>query len=851
MPHPLTEGPTMPNRQPAIPEPPPEGGDSTDNDWSDPPVIDLSEHGLPDDEAGLVQVGTRLSRGVPFMSGRQDIPLILHKEDRKGAWCWLDRPLVTLSRLAPIDSADSRGEAPNLPERATKKNHTEGHVEDQIEDLKARGMHVCLPPLLQEADPWKVNPLNPEGRLAYPAVPGALAHASAHLRHTRIDTALLDAQAWPVIAAATMLEEIRCEAAYLTHRPWDAPYLSAAALLSSLPESTDPQWRAAHLALTILGRAPTGAFKAHKVETVRAMVNSALTPQQLDRLETIWTRALRLPDGDTRGLIALATTWARAIPTANEHLILTDPCAERTHYLTPPPPPLRQGGAGLEGQQSGALGGGEQLTGDWEEWIDFSASEGGAQYNQHVGGMDLVTGISGGEMGGTSPSVRERPDRSGIPFSSFFPSTRTFNRSEDYARKQFYLEQQKQLLKSSFERLRGTYDPKSQTHVMKYDISGAHKIKSYKKQIHLHGCKPTPNPLDLRVEWDDPKAAPYKKTFDRGASGPKKYIDWNWRNYPLMETTPEECKNSEKALDLAYQGIHREVFRRDDEGNFAHSLAIDSRNPTPGEERMRHDLEAGLQRIVFQERDKTKTSFDRPPGRMSGRDMMQRQAQIHLGRAPIARPWQRQVRTRVPTPTISALILAATDPGMSKPTAAIIWALSHAIHAAGGRSAAFTTGIIPGPITLAEETPPQKVPEFPDWITMKGRVEVGIRIGVEHLNLNDSRGTKILFIINEETSESSHKWMTYKYMTQLIEQGVRIILLTFRPPIIIGEYLIYPSPYLPKEVTVINIDTQKDVAKLLVDAIEGVPTPDPMRGPIGHYTGGSLIPAEWVWLRPR
>ena len=88
-------------------------------------------------------------------------------------------------------------------------------------------------------------------------------------------------------------------------------------------------------------------------------------------------------------------------------------------------------------------------------------------------------------------------------------------------------------------------------------------------------------------------------------------------------------------------------------------------------------------------------------------------------------------------------------------------------------------------------------------------------------------------------------------MTQLIEQGVRIILLTFRPPIIIGEYLIYPSPYLPKEVTVINIDTQKDVAKLLVDAIEGVPTPDPMRGPIGHYTGGSLIPTEWVWLRPR
>ena len=57
-----------------------------------------------------------------------------------------------------------------------------------IEDLTAKRMHVCLPPLLQEAAPWKVNPLNPEGRLA---------HVIAHLRHTRIDSALLDDRAFP------------------------------------------------------------------------------------------------------------------------------------------------------------------------------------------------------------------------------------------------------------------------------------------------------------------------------------------------------------------------------------------------------------------------------------------------------------------------------------------------------------------------------------------------------------------------------------------------------------------------------------------------------------------------------
>ena len=53
-----------------------------------------------------------------------------------------------------------------------------------------------------------------------------------------------------------MLEEIRCEAVYLTHRPWDAPYLSAAALLRFLPESTDPQWRAEHLALPPCAECP-------------------------------------------------------------------------------------------------------------------------------------------------------------------------------------------------------------------------------------------------------------------------------------------------------------------------------------------------------------------------------------------------------------------------------------------------------------------------------------------------------------------------------------------------------------------------------------------------------------------
>ena len=83
---------------------------------------------------------------------------------------------------------------------------------------------------------------------------------------------------------------------------------------------------------------------------------------------------------------------------------------------------------------------------------------------------------------GTSPSGRKHPDRSDIPSFPFFPSIRTFKSSEEYARDQFYLEQQRQLLKSILERPRETYDSKSQTHTINYDTPNAHKIKNHKKK---------------------------------------------------------------------------------------------------------------------------------------------------------------------------------------------------------------------------------------------------------------------------------------------------------------------------------------------------------------------------------
>jgi len=52
---------------------------------------------------------------------------------------------------------------------------------------------------------------------------------------------------------------------------------------------------------------------------------------------------------------------------------------------------------------------GGQPAEDWEGWIDFSASEGEAQYNQHVGRMDLATRLLEEEQGEPAPCAVSIP----------------------------------------------------------------------------------------------------------------------------------------------------------------------------------------------------------------------------------------------------------------------------------------------------------------------------------------------------------------------------------------------------------------------------------------------------------
>lgn len=121
-----------------------------------------------------------------------------------------------------------------------------------------------------------MNPLCPAGRRAHPTVPGGLAHVSAHLRHTRVDAGVLEGVSWPVVAAALLLEEVRCEAVYLGDRPWDAPYLRASALLWSLPDGCDRRWGAAYVGVSVLGRVCSGVLQAGDVRGVREEVLGVL-----------------------------------------------------------------------------------------------------------------------------------------------------------------------------------------------------------------------------------------------------------------------------------------------------------------------------------------------------------------------------------------------------------------------------------------------------------------------------------------------------------------------------------------------------------------------------------------------
>ena len=299
---------------------------------------------------------------------------------------------------------------------------------------------------------------------------------------------------------------------------------------------------------------------------------------------------------------------------------------------------------------------------------------------------------------------------------------------------------------------------------------------------------------------------------------------------PITEAVDERIQADpaqEEPLRRKVEEKAPRLFRRQERGlNRLLSLRYPwERDPSAGEVRMFHELEGALRRASFRERDKAKVAFDRPPGRMSGRDMVQRRAQIQMGQVPTARPWRRQVYAHTPSPTIHTLIITNAGREMGwvrRPIEGIVWAVARAVGALGGRADALTAG--GGALTEAG-----RIPFFNDTATTEiytTYVRVGLRLGVDHLGLTTAKGVRSIFIITNAkggTYSSYERTMVSRELRGLLEAGIHITWITFHPQG--GQDRQAPPPtdldWLPQGVARMPITGQHHVARDLAAAIGG------------------------------
>jgi len=721
---------------------------------------------------GLGVVGGRLARGVPFMSGRRDVPLFVHGERERewGAWCWLDRSLVVVERLVPMGGLGGHVEA--LPSVDTADADGDGGDAGAVGGGSGGGLHVCLGPLLVGVG-GDVNPLCPAGRRAHPTVPGGLAHVSAHLRHTRVDVGVLEGVSWPVVAAALLLEEVRCEAVYLGDRPWDAPYLRASALLWSLPGGGDRRWGAAYVGVSVLGRVCSGVLRVGDVRGVREEVVGVLGAGRVGELEGVCAGVLGLVDGDTEGLVGLGERLVGVVGDVPGYAVFTDPCAARTHGLRAPRAPHDQNHDQNQGQDKNKnqdRGQGQSDQSDQnrdrgqgqgrDRGQDSSSSAAGAAGASGGGGGDgddgdaaagsTGTGAGAGAAGGGSGGVV------GVgPVLEWWDS-----------------------------------------------------MKVLMEQVGSAAARGARQQLTQQAQQSMPKAI---------------HIPFS----PHEEVPPDP--KQEASLNREVEEKAPKLFRREERGlNRLLSLSYPwDREPGAGEVRMFHELEGALRRASFRERDKAKVAFDRPPGRMSGRDMVQRRAQIQMGQVPTARPWRRQVYAHTPSPTIHTLIITNAGREMGwvrRPIEGIVWAVARAVGALGGRADALTTG---GWALTEAGRIPNLVPHM-STENFSGDLRLALRLGVDHLGLTTAKGVRSVFIITDTWSGYSpyERSAIPRELRGLLEAGIHITWITFHPQ---GGQDRQASPptdldWLPQGVARMPITGQHHVARDLAAAIGGTLT---------------------------
>lgn len=729
---------------------------SKKDEWSDPPAVDLAaaetivEDGRTplSDEQALALLGVRLSRGVAFMGDRDDIPLVVHKHRDHGAWAWIDKTLITAAS-APAPAAGGGA------------------------------LHVALGPLLGGVDAAEVNPLKPVGRRAHPSVPGALAHAAAHLKHTRLDEAVLGGMDWEVRAAATMLEEIRCEAAQVRERPWDAVYLRASARLWTVPEGDDQRWRTAYLALMTLGRRAAGVLLPEDTDPVLPVVSAVFSVHERRRLTGVWVKALRLEDGDTQGLVDLGARWVQIVGPRQRAGTFPDPCAARSWHMSVPPDDERGGDEGDAGSDSGGQDGAAGETGP-----DAADAGGGESSGAQGGGADGQQETGGaGDAGGS-------PDSSSSGGEDGSNDAQGPGDGEDAAG-------------------RGS-GPAGET-------EGAGGSTSAAATGSLVS--------ELGLDWDDPLTDALGRVARSAHEGARSDLEEQRRQERHRE---EVIRSATRPLDEgSAQAAQRraeaeDVYARNREGLLVKPAAHSWRDPSSGDKKLCRDLEQALRRAKFRERGKTSSSFDRPPGRMVGRDMVQRMAQQSQGRLPTVRPWRRQIYASTPSPMIHALILADKSGSMEwvmGPTSVLTWAFSRVIHAVGGKATALTFGrdvrVLADSMTVL-----RRIPVYRSKDT-QANLAAGLRAGDGRMNLSAARGVKIVFILSDGAYSQEGCKRARRELTRMIDAGVKIIWITLG----IDEEIRKRSTVLtifdwaPKGVQIVPISMESQVGTEVVRAM--------------------------------
>ncbi|WP_233580348.1 vWA domain-containing protein [Streptomyces triticirhizae] len=106
-----------------------------------------------------------------------------------------------------------------------------------------------------------------------------------------------------------------------------------------------------------------------------------------------------------------------------------------------------------------------------------------------------------------------------------------------------------------------------------------------------------------------------------------------------------------------------------------------TRAPTDAEKAAAGQLARGLRRAAYRERTVTQVSSTTPPGRLSVRQALARDAQLAAGATPTATPWKRSVRRATPTPPLRVGIAVDISGSMTNavgPIASAAWIVANA-----------------------------------------------------------------------------------------------------------------------------------------------------------------------------